>query len=145
MTAQPRRFFGDGDFDFDDGFGFRGFGLGCFGCGFGWGWGWGSWSWWNPWWPNTWWGWPVASVYPYSNPNRNTESTAESAPMVAFYLNDGTTLVATDYWIAEGQLHYRGNDGSESTLDMNDLDWQRTVDENAKRGVSITLKPQPGR
>jgi len=147
MTPQPRRFFGDGDFDFDDGFGSPRFGFGCFGCGFGWswGWGWGSWSWWSPWWPNTWWGWPVSNVYASSNPNPNTENVAESAPIVLLYLKDGMTIDATDYWIADGGLHYRRSDGSESTLDINNLDLQRTVDENAKRGVPITLKPQPRR
>ena len=145
--SQPRGFFGDGDFDFDDGFGFRGFGFGCFGCGFGWswGWGWGSWSRWSPWWPNTWWGWPASNVYPYSNPNPNTADLAESAPMAVLYLKDGTSLATTDYWIADGKLHYRVSEGGESTLDMNDLDLQRTVDENAQRGVPFTLKPQPTR
>ena len=145
IISQPRFGFGDGDFDFDDGFGFRGLGFGCFGCGFGWGWGFGSWSWWSPWWPSTWWGWPASNVYPYSNPNPNTTNVPESAPMVLLYLKDGTTLAATDYWVADGKLHYRVSDGGESTLDMNDLDLQRTVDENAQRGVPFTLKPQPRR
>jgi hypothetical protein len=146
IISQPRRFFGDGDFDFDDGFGFRGFGFGCFGCGFGWswGWGWGSWSWWSPWWPNTWWGGPVSNVYPYSNPNLNTANVAESARVALLYLKDGTSMAATDYWVADGKLHYRLSDGGESALNFNDLDLQRTVDENAKRGVPFTLKPQPG-
>jgi hypothetical protein len=141
IISQPRFGFGDGHFDFDDGFGFRGFGFGCFGCSFGWGWGFGSWSWWSPWWPSTWWGWPASNVYPYSNPN--PANVAESAPITLLYLKDGTTLAATDYWVEDSKLHYRVSDGGESTLDMNDLDLQRTVDENAKRGVPFTLKPQP--
>jgi len=95
--------------------------------------------------PNTWWGWPVSNVYASSNHNPNTENVAESAPIVLLYLKDGTTIDATDYWFADGGLHYRRSDGSESTLDINNLDLQRTVDENAKRGVPITLKPQPRR
>jgi hypothetical protein len=155
--------FGDGDFDFDDGFGrFGGFGFGCFGCGFGfgfawpWGWGagWGSgfgWGlgpwWWDDPWLSPWWGWP-ASYYPspppVSYPPPYGPGGAESAPITLLYLKDGRTLAATDYWVADGKLHYRVSDGGESTLDINDLDLQRTVDENAKRGVPFTLKPQPG-
>lgn len=52
-------------------------------------------------------------------------------------------MTAIDYWVADGELHYRVSDGSEGALDINDLDLQRTVDENAKRGVPFTLKPQP--
>ena len=59
------------------------------------------------------------------------------------YLKGGTTLSAWDYWIADGKLHYRVRDGGESALDMDELDWQRTVDENARRGVPFTLKPKP--
>jgi len=149
-----RFFFGDGDFDFDDFFGFRGFGFGCFGCRFGfgfgfgwpwwnWGWGLGPWWWGDPW-LSPWWGSPAA--YPYSPPPRptpNSASIAESAPTVLLYLKDGTTITAWDYWVGDGKLHYRVRDGGESALDINDLDWQRTVDENTKRGVPITLKPQP--
>jgi len=46
-------------------------------------------------------------------------------------------------WIADGKLHYNVDYSGESTIDINQLDLQRTVDENAKRGVRFTLKPQP--
>jgi hypothetical protein len=59
------------------------------------------------------------------------------------YLKDGTMYPASDYWLADGQLHYTVNYGGESTIDMAQVDLQRTVDENAKRGVRFTLKSSP--
>jgi hypothetical protein len=48
---------------------------------------------------------------------------------------------ASDYWLANNKLHYVVNDGVENTVDMDQVDLQRTVDENAKRGVRFSLKP----
>ena len=45
------------------------------------------------------------------------------------------------YWLDAGKLHYITNYGGENTLDMSQLDLQRTVDENAHSGVDFTLKP----
>jgi hypothetical protein len=59
------------------------------------------------------------------------------------YLKDGTMYPASDYWLADNQLHYLVNYGGEGTIDMDQLDLQRTVDENAKRGVRFTLKSNP--
>ena len=84
-----------------------------------------------------------AEATPDTNSYSNTANVAESAPSVLLYLKDGTTVVAWDYWVADGKLHYTLRYGGENTLEMNDLDLQRTVDENAKRGVPFRLKPQP--
>jgi len=75
--------------------------------------------------------------------NPNNAAITEQASTVLLYLKDGTTIPAWDYWVGNGKLHYRAKDGGESALDMYDLDWQQIVDENAKRGVTITLKSQP--
>ena len=147
--------FGDGDFDFDDRFFFRDGDFDfddCFRCGFGFGFG-AGWPWWGwglgaSWWGDPWlspsWGPPAAypsTPSPMSNPNSATIT--EQASTVLLYLKDGTTIPVWDYWVGNGKLHYRVKDGGESALDMSDLDWQQTVDENAKRGVPITLQPQP--
>jgi hypothetical protein len=42
-------------------------------------------------------------------------------------------------------LHYTVNYGGESTLNMDEVDLQRTVDENARRGIRFSLKPNPSR
>jgi hypothetical protein len=62
---------------------------------------------------------------------------------VLVYLKDGTMSAASDYWIADGRLHYTVNYVGESTVDIDQVDLQRTVDENAKRGVRFSLKPSP--
>jgi hypothetical protein len=79
------------------------------------------------------------------NSNPSTGNVAASTPTVLLYLKDGTTFAATDYWVADGKLHYFVNYSGESTVDIDQLDVQRTVDENSKRGVQFTLKPKPNR
>lgn len=159
------------DHDFDD-FRFRCFGCGfnfgffpSFGFGFGWGWGWDDW--WDPWWggpslgsswappppnsnPSTGYGSsdsfnaslnsePVGSP----NPNSVTGNVAQSTPTLLLYLKDGTMYAASDYWLVDNKLHYVTSYGTESILDMDEVDLQRTVNENAKRAVRFTLKPNP--
>jgi len=68
---------------------------------------------------------------------------AGSTPTILLYLKDGTVLAASDYWLANDQLHYRVNYGGENTVGLSQVDLQRTVDENAKRGVRFSLKPNP--
>jgi hypothetical protein len=86
------------------------------------------------------------SDLPYSdqgsdNPNPVTGNVAATTPTVLIYLNDGTTYVASDYWLADGKLHYNVSYAGENSVDMNQVDLQRTVNENAKRGVRFSLKP----
>jgi hypothetical protein len=82
-----------------------------------------------------------------SNENTNpiTGNVAASTPTALIYLKDGTTYAASDYWLQGGQLHYTVNYGGESTLSMDEVDLQRTVDENARRGIHFSLKPNPSR
>jgi hypothetical protein len=49
----------------------------------------------------------------------------------------------TNYWVADGKLHYLTSYGGENTIDLDDLDVQKTVDVNASRSVEFTLKPAP--
>jgi hypothetical protein len=74
--------------------------------------------------------------------NPVTGNVAHSTPTVLLYTKDGTTIAASDYWIADGKLRYSVSYGGESVMDMNQIDPQRTVDENAKRGVGFSLKPK---
>lgn len=149
------------------GLGLGGFGFG--GGGFGLNFGFGAPFWWGAGWP--WYGglgYPYGPPYGYSlpyaygpayntpgasGPSDNTSApdtsgrTAKSAEnpsaMVVLYLKDGTMFSVRDSWLAEGKLHYTALDGSEDVLDLEVIDFQRTVDENAKRGVPFTLKPNP--
>jgi len=83
----------------------------------------------------------LASGTPVTDPI--TANVVEFAPSVLVYLKDGTTLAADDYWMTDGQFHYRVKYGGESSVGMDEVDMQRTVDENAKRGVRFTLKSKP--
>ena len=62
---------------------------------------------------------------------------------VVLFLKDGTVYAITDYWIADNKLHYVTNYGGENSIPLDQLDMQRTVDVNAKRGINITLRPTP--
>jgi len=52
-------------------------------------------------------------------------------------------LVANDYWLDGGQFHYTVKYGGESQIALDQVDVQKSADENAKRGVRFTLKPKP--
>jgi hypothetical protein len=148
--------FGLGDFDFDDfGFGRFGFGGGCWGCGFGWGLGFGSpWLgigyWQDPW---SWFGYGYPAINYYSAPyDYNAPGdyvgpyyppVSGAQPYVLLYLKDGAVFSVTDYWLADGRLHYTLGSGAEIAIDVDQLDLQRTVDENGSRSVPFTLKPGP--
>ena len=82
---------------------------------------------------------------PQGSPNDNPVSgnVSSSRPTVLLYLKDGTTYAASDYWLQDGVLHYMVNYGGENTLNMDELDLQRTVNENARRGVNFSLHPNP--
>lgn len=89
---------------------------------------------------------------PYLNPPAENSSPDDSgavnsapapAPETVIWLKDGTSFAVKDYWIADGQLHYVTSYGGENAVDLGDFDLQRTTDENAQQGISITLRPAP--
>ena len=85
----------------------------------------------------------IAEPEPSPNDNPVTGNVSSSRPTVLLYLKDGTTYAASDYWLQDGELHYTVNYGGEGTLNMDELDLQRTVNENARRGVNFSLHPNP--
>jgi hypothetical protein len=68
---------------------------------------------------------------------------AVSIPNTVIYLQNGTSYEVTDYWFADNKLHYVTNYGGENSVPLSQIDWQRTVDANAARGVDFTLHPAP--
>jgi hypothetical protein len=62
-------------------------------------------------------------------------------PATTIFLKNGTSFEVMSYWLDAGKLHYITNYGGEASIDMTQLDLQRTVDENAQRGGSFTLRP----
>jgi hypothetical protein len=86
--------------------------------------------------------------FPYGAPagsqaNASAGNGTGGSPEVVIYLKDGTVYVVTDYWLAGGELHYAMSDGQQFTIDVNQIDLQKTVDVNAKRGVAFTLYNTP--
>lgn len=50
----------------------------------------------------------------------------------------------TDYWIEGGQLFCVLRSGGEGVFDLNKVDWERTVQLNAERGITVNLRARPG-
>jgi hypothetical protein len=61
---------------------------------------------------------------------------------VLLYLKDGSSFAVSDYWMANGKLHYVTSYGGENAVDEGQIDLQRTVNENAARGVDFSLHPE---
>jgi hypothetical protein len=79
---------------------------------------------------------------PPAEPSSPEEIEAEKI-LVVLYMKNGAVYAVTNYWIADGKLHYLTSYGGENAIDLKDLDLQKTVDVNASRGVEFTLKPAP--
>lgn len=62
--------------------------------------------------------------------------------LLLLYLSDGSVYGLTEYWVADGKLHYVTTYGGENAIDMSLVDVQHTVDVNAKRGVKFVLGPR---
>jgi hypothetical protein len=74
-------------------------------------------------------------------PSESSQTSANQTTVL--YLNDGTSFGVTDYWVADYKLHYIVDGARENTIDLDQIDVQRTVNENAARGVNFTLRPAP--
>jgi len=90
--------------------------------------------------PSRYWG---PSAPPEETGGGGGGSASSSDSEVVLFLKDGTVYAITDYWIADNKLHYVTNYGGENSIPLDQLDIQRTVDVNAKRGINITLRPTP--
>ena len=79
---------------------------------------------------------PVPEEQP---PNASTAS----QPVVNLVLKDGTVFGVTSYWLVNDRLYYITTYQIQSSIPIDQLDLQKTVDMNYKRGVAFTLTPQP--
>jgi hypothetical protein len=138
------RFFGPPFYRFGFGLGFNslwwpacdpfwGWGINCYGLpfyGFGYGYGYGNYA------P------PQAYDYPvylYSGDGRE---------LPQLYLKDGTVYSVNDYWFVDGQIHFTlieegGTKSVEQVIDFDELDLQRTIDDNTQRGFRFVLRNEP--
>lgn len=83
------------------------------------------------------------SIYLPPPAESSGESSAASQPEVALFLKDGSVYAISDYWMAGGELHYVTNYGGENSQELSQIDLQRTVGANARRGVPFILRPAP--
>jgi hypothetical protein len=79
---------------------------------------------------------------PDSLPSSSQISSVAANSYTVIYLQDGTSFAATDYWVADGKLHYVTSYGGENAMDLSQFDIERTTKENAKRGVNVSLRPE---
>lgn len=147
--------------------GFGVFGLPFFGLGFGWGFNGAFWPACDPFWS---WGYACTGlpVYDYgtapplaplaaTNPLPPVE--VPNPPAVYYYgepnsqyaqlyLKDGTVYNVTDYWLENGELHFKtveehGTKVVEHTIDFDQVDLQETIDVNTQRGFRFVLRNEP--
>jgi hypothetical protein len=64
-------------------------------------------------------------------------------PMTLLQLKNGWMYGLTDYWIEDGRLHYLTTYGGENSVPLEEIDFDKTVQLNAERGVEFVLRPKP--
>jgi hypothetical protein len=91
---------------------------------------------------------PNPSLYAQAPETSDGNGTQTVGPIgkrviAVLYLKDGSSYAVTDYWLENGKLHYVASYGGENAIDEGALDLQKTVNENAGRGMTFTLRPAP--
>jgi hypothetical protein len=107
---------------------------------------------------------PDSAVQPPAEPNaayppaisgatKDTPNSSDSAtpsrssvkaggPITLLQLRDGSMYGLTDYWVKDGELHYRTDYGGENSLPFERIDFEKTVQLNADREVPFVLPPE---
>lgn len=78
-------------------------------------------------------------AYRYGTPERE---------LVWLYLTDGTVYSVIDYWFVGGQVHFiaveeGGAKSVEQVIGFDELDLQRTIDVNTRRGFRVVMRDEP--
>jgi hypothetical protein len=63
-------------------------------------------------------------------------------PATLLQLRDGTMYGLTDYWIKGGELHYTTRYGGQNSLSFERIDFEKTLQLNAGRGVPFVFRLQ---
>jgi hypothetical protein len=93
---------------------------------------------------------PTNSVATNGTPNSNgTTTPAQNGmkperPVTLLQLRDGSMYGLTDYWVKDGELHYTTTYGGQNSLPFERIDFEKTVQLNADRGVPFVSPPQSG-
>jgi hypothetical protein len=75
---------------------------------------------------------------PYSEPQANAQQ-----PTIKLVLKDGTIFDVYSYWAQNDRLFYITTYNIKTSIPLDDLDLQKTVDLNQKLGVTFTLSNKP--
>jgi hypothetical protein len=97
--------------------------------------------------------WSPADPRTFSDATNETANSSDSitssrngveavSPITLLQLRDGSMYGLTDYWVKDGELHYRTTYGGENSLPLERIDFARTVQLNADRDVPFVLPPQ---
>ena len=84
-----------------------------------------------------------SAVRPGTTLGAATDNEAVANGVFLLVLNNGTSHVVTDYWVADGYLEYVSPDGSRSHIPLEALDLKNTVTQNAPRSVPFVLRSAP--
>ncbi|HMD08488.1 MAG TPA: hypothetical protein VKH63_13200 [Candidatus Acidoferrum sp.] len=68
--------------------------------------------------------------------------------LVQLYLKDGTAYSVNDYWFVDKEIHFTmldesGTKSVEQVIAFDDLDAQRTIDVNSRRGFRVVMRNEP--
>lgn len=72
----------------------------------------------------------------------------EPRELMELYMKDGSVYDATDYWFVNGQIHFTmieedGTKAVEQAMDLDELDFQTTIDVNTRRGFRMVMRDKP--
>jgi hypothetical protein len=93
--------------------------------------------------------WNPANFIPLASPEPSLYVFGAERPDIPqLFLKDGTTLFVNDYWVVDDQLHFtiiedEGMKPAEHVVPFDDLDLQKTIDVNTKRGFRFMLRNEP--
>lgn len=73
----------------------------------------------------------------------NAAAPNSGGQLFVLYMKDGSSYAVSDYWLGGGKLHYVTSYGGENTVDLAQLDVQKTVDVNAAAGRKFSLRAGP--
>jgi hypothetical protein len=82
-------------------------------------------------------------LYEPETPEQTQNNIRSESFITMLYFKDGSVYALNNYWVEDSKLHYLTTYGGENAIDLSLIDIQKTVDVNASRGVTFTLRPRP--
>ena len=86
---------------------------------------------------------PATNTAQMGVPLKDVQSNVPTSRITLLALQSQTIYPMTDYWVADGRLNFLLPDGKQVSTDIDLVNWQRTSDLNAERGVRLILRATP--